>query len=67
MRVKATAPGFYGCLRDVNDEFDISGEQDMGNWMVKVGDMPKPEAKAKPGPKPAAKPEEKPEENLPDA
>ncbi|MFP5337507.1 MAG: hypothetical protein ACLGIW_03265 [Gammaproteobacteria bacterium] len=66
MRVKATAPGFYGCLRDVGEEFDISGEQDLGSWM-QVGDKPKPEARAKPGPKPAAKPEEKPEDNLPDA
>lgn len=67
MRVKATAPGFYGRLRDVGEEFDISSEQDLGNWMAKVGDKQKPEAKAKPGPKPAAKPEEKPEDNLPDA
>lgn len=55
MRVKATAPGFYGRLRDVGEEFDISGEQDLGNWMAEIA---KPEAKAKPGTKPAAKPEE---------
>ena len=64
MRVKATAPGFYGSLREVDDEFDIKGKEDLGNWMAEIA---KPEAKAKPGPKPAAKPEEKPEDNLPDA
>lgn len=63
MRVKATAVGFYGSLREVGEEFDIKGKDDLGAWMVEVE---KPE-RAKPGPKPAVKPEEKPEDNLPDA
>ena len=67
MDVVATEVGFYGGLRAIGEQFEIKSEKDLGSWMVKVGDKPKPEAKAKPGPKPAAKPEENPEDNLPDA
>lgn len=67
MDVVATEVGFYGGLRAIGEQFEIKSEKDLGSWMVKVGDKPKPEAKAKPGPKPAAKPDEKPEDNLPDA
>lgn len=67
MDVVATEVGFYGGLRAIGEQFEIASEKDLGSWMAKVGDKPKPEAKAKPGPKPAAKPDEKPEDNLPDA
>lgn len=36
MRVKATAPGFYGHLREAGDEFDIRNDADLGNWMIEV-------------------------------
>lgn len=64
MRVKAKAVGFYGQLRDVNEEFDIAGKEELGRWMEVVSEA---QPKAKPGQKPAAKPDEKPEDNLPDA
>lgn len=67
MDVVATEVGFYGGLRAIGEQFEIKSEKDLGSWMVKVGNKPKPEAKAKPGPKPEAKPDEKPEDNLPDA
>jgi len=36
MRVKAKAMGFYGCLREVGDVFDITSEEELGGWMEPV-------------------------------
>lgn len=36
IKVKATAPGFYGCLRDVGDEFNVVDEESLGNWMERL-------------------------------
>ena len=37
MRVKATARGYYGQLREPGDVFDIESEDDMGSWMEVEG------------------------------
>lgn len=37
IKVKAIAPGFYGCLRDVGDEFNVFDEESLGNWMERLG------------------------------
>lgn len=41
--VEATAPGFYGCLREPGDKFevDVSGDNKNAvskNWMKPIGD-----------------------------
>lgn len=46
MRVKAIALGFYGSLREIGDEFDINGQDDLGSWMEPVGDSVEPEPEA---------------------
>tara|TARA_R110002051_G_scaffold315175_1_gene393265 strand:- start:262 stop:585 length:324 start_codon:yes stop_codon:yes gene_type:complete len=33
MRVKAIDRGFYGGLREVDDEFDINSDKELGSWM----------------------------------
>lgn len=37
IKVKAIALGFYGCLRDVGDEFNVVDEESLGNWMERLG------------------------------
>ena len=36
MRVKANQVGFYGKLRKVGDEFEISDKKALGKWMDEV-------------------------------
>lgn len=36
MLVKATKVGFYGKLRKVDAEFEISKKEDLGSWMKEV-------------------------------
>ena len=36
MKVKATKVGFYGKLRKVTEEFDISKKEDLGSWMEEI-------------------------------
>ena len=57
MKVRAIKRGYYGRLRDPDDEennvFEIEDEKDFSeNWMEKVGanDRPKPKAEKKPDP-----------------
>jgi hypothetical protein len=33
VRVRALARGFYGCLREIGDVFDIAADADLGGWM----------------------------------
>ena len=42
-RVIATAKGFYGCLREVGDEFDV-GANETGKWFTEVKTLEKPAA-----------------------
>ena len=46
-RVIATAKGFYGCLREVGDEFDV-GANETGKWFTEVKTLEKPAADEKP-------------------
>lgn len=48
MKVKATERGFYECLREVGETFDIPKDMSLGSWMEKV----KPGRKAKKEPEP---------------
>jgi hypothetical protein len=32
-KVRALARGFYGCLREVGDVFEITADTDLGGWM----------------------------------
>jgi hypothetical protein len=43
MKVKANKVGFYGKLREVNEEFEIESKKQLGSWM----DLVKAPAKAK--------------------
>lgn len=36
MKVRATAPGFYGQYREVGDEFDIGEAQHKASWYEPV-------------------------------
>jgi hypothetical protein len=49
IRVRAKARGFYGKLREVDEEFSVEGKDDLGTWMEPIKDEPKPKAGAKPG------------------
>ena len=33
IKVRATAKGYYGCLRQEGDVFEIEKKEDMGSWM----------------------------------
>lgn len=41
MKVKAKAVGHYGKLREVGEEFEISGPKHLGSWMEPVREQPK--------------------------
>jgi len=34
--VRATAAGYYGTLRDVGDQFEVTDEKAVGSWMERV-------------------------------
>jgi hypothetical protein len=36
MKVEAIKKGFYGKLRRVGDEFEISKKEDLGSWMEEI-------------------------------
>ena len=40
IRVKATAKGYFGQLREPGDEFEIPDEKALGNWMEVVEEKP---------------------------
>ena len=46
MKVKCTKVGFYGKLRKIGEEFDISDKKALGSWMQEVK-VTKAKAKAK--------------------
>lgn len=48
MRVKAKKLGFYGKLRNPNEEFNIESKDQLGSWMEEVKQPAKPKAQAKP-------------------
>jgi hypothetical protein len=33
VKVRASARGFYGCLRSIGEEFQIASKDDLGSWM----------------------------------
>jgi len=47
MKVKCTKIGFYGKLRKVGEEFDISDKKALGSWMEEIKTK-KAKSKAKP-------------------
>jgi hypothetical protein len=62
VKVRASARGFYGCLRSIGEEFQIASKDDLGSWMevfkaTSADAHPAPSRRdGKPATKPGARP-----------